>query len=426
MDSEVTPVVIDSDGAFDDVKAIVYLLEQPDVEVIALTLSGTGIAHCPEAAENVSAVLERLDAPDIPVACGRTTPLAGDNQAPQMWRDAADTLGRIDLPEPRSLDESAPGLLAETLGEFDNVVLVALGPLTNVAEAVLADASVLDGVEMVYFMGGAVDVGGNVLYGNPNAEFNVWADPHAAAVVFDTDVPITMIPLDATNAVPVTPYLYDAVAAHADVSPVSRLMADYLEATPLLGGMYHWDELAAVVATDESIVTIEDRLVMVNDSGSPNEGATVEVTHGRPVRIAVDADPAGFERHFLEAILGTSDPGVATWEPDAVVTWDGTACTYSGPDPLPDDLFVRVDNDGSEIVALITGRYDPGTTLAERDAYRASGDTELPEWWTESFQIVAPGGAREVWHLQGGSDVTAICYVDPDRFWEIAGIRLAG
>jgi pyrimidine-specific ribonucleoside hydrolase len=424
VDPDATPVVIDSDGAFDDVKAIVYLLQQPDVEVLALTLSGTGIAHCPEAAENVSAVLERLGAPDIPVACGRTTPLVGDNQAPQAWRDAADTLGRIDLPEPRSLEASASELLAETLADFDEVVLVALGPLTNVAEAVLDDATVLDGVEMTYFMGGAVDVGGNVLYGNPNAEFNVWADPHAAAVVFDTDVPITMIPLDATNDVPVTPHLYEAVAAHAGASPVSRLMADYLEATPLLGGMYHWDELAAVIAIDESVATFEDRSLTINDSGAPNEGATVEALDGRPVRVAVDADRADFERHFFDAILGTGEPGVAAWEPDGVVSWDGITCTYSGADPFPDDLFIRIDNDGSETVAVITGRYDPGTTLADMDAYRASGESEPPEWWTQSLQIVAPAGARDVWPVQGGGDLTAICYVGADRFWEIAGIRL--
>ena len=53
--SGVTQVVIDNDGAFDDIKAIVYLIEQPDVEVLAITVSGTGIAHCPVAAQNIAA-----------------------------------------------------------------------------------------------------------------------------------------------------------------------------------------------------------------------------------------------------------------------------------------------------------------------------------------------------------------------------------
>lgn len=90
-DADTTQVIIDSDGAFDDIKAILYLLEQPDIEVVALTFSGTGIAHCLEAAENAGALLERIDAPQIPFACGRQTPLQGDNAAPPTWRNAADT-----------------------------------------------------------------------------------------------------------------------------------------------------------------------------------------------------------------------------------------------------------------------------------------------------------------------------------------------
>ena len=272
-----TPVVVDSDGSFDDLKAIAYLLQRPDVASGPSTFSGTGIAHCPTAAENASAVLERIGAPDIPVACGRDEPLSGDNAAPEAWADpAADTLGGVELPEPRSLaDTDAPGLLADTVtGSDDEVVLVALGPLTNVAEALADDPSVAKGIRMVYLMGGAVDAGGNVLYANPDAEFNIWADPAAAAALFAADVPLTLVPLDATNAVPVTPYHYDAVAAHRDDSAVSAFLGDYLEATPLREALYQWDELAAVIATDESVATFEDRTLAVVTEGGTDTGAT--------------------------------------------------------------------------------------------------------------------------------------------------------
>ena len=81
-DGDTMKVIIDSDGAFDDMKAILYLLQQPDVEIGAITFSGTGIAHCPAAAENASALLERIDGPDIPIACGRSTPIEGSNSRP--------------------------------------------------------------------------------------------------------------------------------------------------------------------------------------------------------------------------------------------------------------------------------------------------------------------------------------------------------
>lgn len=424
-DSSVTQVVVDGDGAFDDVKAILYLLEQPDVEVLAITMSGTGIAHCPTAAENMSAVLERIGAPDIPVACGRTTPLAGNNEAPEIWRTATDTLSGVDLPDPRPLAGiAAPALLAKTILSSDDVVLVALGPLTNIAEAVEADPELVERLEMIYLMGGAVDVQGNVLYANPAAEFNIWADPHAAAIVFSTDVPITLVPLDATNAVPVTPYLYEAIAAHRDVSAVSQLTADYLDATPLIGGLYQWDELAAVVATDESVTTIEHRKLAVVEEGGAEAGATIETADGRAVRVAVDVDRQAFEDRFYEAIIGASDTGLPAWEPDASLTWDGSTCTYQGLDLFPERLIVQINNLGGDAMAMITGTYAPGTTTDDLEAFRASNNPETPDWWTQRALIAVPTGAHDVWVVEGGPEITALCFIDNTRVWEIAGPQL--
>ncbi len=423
-----TLVIVDSDGAFDDIKAILYLLEQPDVEILALTMSGTGIARCPAAAENAAALLERIGAPDIPVACGRTQPLEGDNEALPIWRDSADTLGNVELPAPRALaDGDAADLLTEALEDADrNVTLVALGPLTNVAEALEETPDLMDKVDMMYLMGGAVDVGGNVFMIEPNevAEFNIWADPTAAAIVFDTGVPITLIPLDATNELPVTPYLYEAVAAHRDASPTATFVADYLDVSPLLGGLYHWDELAAIVAIDETVVTIEDRKLAIATGTQSQEGATIDDPNGRPVRVAVAADRAAFESHFYGAIIGTANPGIEAWEPDVVLTWDGATCTYEGPDPLPDQFFIRLDNNSDDLLAFVTGAYDAGTTRAEFDAFLASGEQAQPDWWMAGGQIAAPPGARDVWPMRGGDGLTALCFIDPTRVWEVAGVRL--
>jgi len=418
-----TPVVVDSDGAFDDLKAIAYLLQRPDVDVRALTFSGTGIAHCPAAAENASAVLERIGAPDIPVACGRGEPLSGDNAALDAWRTAADTLGGVELPEPRPLaDTDAPGLLAETVtGSDDEVVLVALGPLTNVAEALADDPSVAEGIRMVYLMGGAVDAGGNVLYANPDAEFNIWADPEAAAALFAADVPLTLVPLDATNAVPVTPYYYDAVAAHRDDSAVSAFLGDYLEATPLREALYQWDELAAVIATDESVATFEDRTLAVVTEGGTDAGATVEDPAGRPVRVAVAADREAFEARFYQAVLGEPEPDVSAWEPDAAVSSDGAGCTYDGLDPLPPDALLQIRNDGTDVMAVASGTVAEGTTAADVADFDTSGSTGVPLWWRAGATILVPVGARDVWPVAGRPDLTILCQTADGEVTHLAG-----
>jgi len=423
---DTTLVVVDSDGGFDDIKAILYLLQQPDFEIVAMAMSGTGIAHCPAAAENTAAMLVRIGGPDIPVACGRSTPLKGDNAAPPAWRNSADTLGNVTLPEPPPLaEESAAELLVSTIEAAPrNVTLVALGPLTNIAEAQQEEPDLLDKVDMVYLMGGAVDVGGNVFYGNAAAEFNIWADPTAAAQVFASDVPITLVPLDATNDLPVTPYLYEAVAAHRDATPIAGFLAEYLDATPLLGGIYHWDELAAVAAGDESVVTIEEHTLSVTTGPEGEEGVTIADPQGRPVRVAVAANRAAFEAHFYEAMLGVADPGIPAWEPDAVLSWDGATCTYEGPDPLPEeDFFIRIDNSSDGFVAFLTGVYNAGTT-AEDLAASLANPGPPPDWWLAGAEITAPAGGHEVWPVRGGSGLTALCYAGPSEVWEMAGVRL--
>jgi inosine-uridine nucleoside N-ribohydrolase len=425
-DDGAMPVVVDGDGAFDDIKAILYLLERPDVEVVALTVSGTGIARCPIAAENLSALLERVGAPEIPVACGRTTPLEGNNAAPAAWRDAADTLGDVELPEPRPLSElDAPALLVDAVDNAGgDITLVALGPLTNVAEAIEMDPSFVDGISMMYFMGGAVDDGGNMwTEGNDVAEFNVWADPTAAARVFDTPVPITLVPLDATNDVPVTPYMYETINAHRDASPTAAFLADYLDVTPLLGGMYQWDELAAVIATDEAVATIEERNLAIQTDG-PGEGATVERADGRMTRVATATETGAFEDNFYAAVIGTADTGTPEWQPEAILTWDGSVCSYEGPDPLPESFHIRIDNEGEGLIGFIIGRYDEGTTQADFEAAMSASQPGVPSWWQSSAEVVAPAGAHDVWPVSGAPDLTGLCYMDPSNVWEVAGPRL--
>jgi hypothetical protein len=138
----------------------------------------------------------------------------------------------------------------------------------------------------------------------------------------------------------------------------------------------------------------------------------------------VDADRDAFEDLFYAAVIGTTEVGVPAWEADATVTWDGTACAYDGPDPLPERLVVQVDNGGDEVIALVTGRLGPDATTADLEAFRATGGPTLPDWWTEEAVVGVPSGAHDVWAVEGGADLTALCYVGPTRFWAIAGPQL--
>ena len=155
---------------------------------------------------------------DTPVACGRETPLQGSNAFPDEWRAAVDDLSMLDLPQVDRVGDprGATQLLLDTLD--GDATLITLGPFTNVAEALRTDPGLASRVPAVVSMAGAIDVAGNT----PNgvAEYNVWVDPLAAKEVIE-GMPVTLVPLDATDDVPFTTFFVDALAEHA-VSPEAR------------------------------------------------------------------------------------------------------------------------------------------------------------------------------------------------------------
>ena len=95
---EARPLLIDTDVAPDDLVAIAFLLASPSVDIKAITVSGTGEAHCGAGVDVVLRLLERLEAPPIDVACGRETPIAGDHAFPDAWRAHADDGSGLALP----------------------------------------------------------------------------------------------------------------------------------------------------------------------------------------------------------------------------------------------------------------------------------------------------------------------------------------
>src|SRR6188474_693963 len=98
QDAPRKPIIIDTDMAADDWRAILYLLQRIDVEVRAITVTGTGEAHCKPGVQNALNLLALADNPDIPVACGRETPLQGDHAFPDALRASDDRMAGLTLP----------------------------------------------------------------------------------------------------------------------------------------------------------------------------------------------------------------------------------------------------------------------------------------------------------------------------------------
>jgi inosine-uridine nucleoside N-ribohydrolase len=300
-----TPVLLDYSPTVSDIGALVFVASHPDLRLVAVTLPGTGESYCEPGVAHTRGVLELLGLDDVPVACGPEDPITGWNAFPTSWRVGSN---EIDLPEAEPNEtRSAPEVITDVVnGSEVPVAILAVGPLTNLALALQDDPSLASRMAGVTIMGGAVDVPGNVIR-NDVGEWNIWVDPTAAGVVFASGAAVTLVPLDATNHLPANRVFFDALDGAAS-SPGSVLVRDLIASDDfwLAGGFYFWDELAAAVLADESIVDFETRTLVVDDTERENKGWTREDPSGSEVRVAVSADRRAFEQLYLDTLVGGS------------------------------------------------------------------------------------------------------------------------
>jgi pyrimidine-specific ribonucleoside hydrolase len=302
---ERVPVIVDYSPTTSDVTALLYVAQHRSADLIAVTLAGTGESHCEQGVANTRALLASLDLGAVPVACGQDQPVADGNQWPDDWREAADRLDGLDLvaPEPTADDggTDAADLIASIARERGPVTIVGVGPLTNLAVAIERHPDLPDHVSGVVTMGGAIAVAGNAT--NGVAEWNYFIDPTAADVVLRSGMPVTMVPLDATDQVPVTRAWFDALTAHRTTTAANAVHGLFAANRPFDFGFYFWDELAAAVAFDPDLVTIDEQPITIELHG-PEQGRSRIDEAGTPVRIAVAADRERFEQELLTTLNG--------------------------------------------------------------------------------------------------------------------------
>jgi pyrimidine-specific ribonucleoside hydrolase len=311
--ADARPVVIDTDMAADDWLAILYLLSRPDVDVKAITVTGAGEAHCAAGTQNALDLAALAGRPEIPVSCGRETPLEGDHTFPTTWRERVDDLLGLTIPEnaQEAASDSAVEMLNRIITESPGKVhLIVLGPLTNVGEALSSNPALAANLEMITVMGGAVHVPGNVgpasNIDNDTAEWNIYVDPHAAALVFASGAPVTLVPLDATNDAPVSMDFYKRLEQDRSTS-VAKFVFQVLDAQKegiRAGWYFFWDPLAAAIAVDETLTTFEEIPLVVVETEGPDSGRTLEDENGSLIRVALTADRGRFETVFLDAVNG--------------------------------------------------------------------------------------------------------------------------
>ncbi len=306
-------VILDIDAACDDWQALLYLLKHPNIQVIGIGVS-CGVSYVDTGVINTLSILEYLGVYDIPVAAGKETPLVVDHAFPTPWRDASYNFYGLDLPsttlQPSSL--SASDLFISLIeSEQGNITLIGLGPLTNVAIALDTEPSIKSKIDEILIMGGTIEAPGNVGLESeiPNyvAEWNIWVDPHAADVVFNSGLPIRMVGLDATNYVPQTQDFLDRLEG-VMTTPEAYLLHDMIQV-----GIYFWDDLTVVSLTNPEVVTFEPHCIEIVLDVENYEGQT-NSTNAGPINalVAMSADASLFE-YLLIGYINDELPSIIAY-----------------------------------------------------------------------------------------------------------------
>jgi pyrimidine-specific ribonucleoside hydrolase len=312
-----TPVIVDTDAGIDDLLALAFLLGRRDVHIEAITVVN-GLCHVSSGANNVLRLLQLAGHPEIPVYEGATAPLAGHAAFPESWRKDADTLPGVTLPATTAKPQaqSASSFLMRRLADSKRPVrILALGPLTNLAAVLRVESWGVQPIQEIVIMGGALNVPGNLGDGgyfktdNKTAEWNFYMDPLAASIVFSSSAPIRLIPLDATQQVPIKSEFLDKLTADAK-TPLEKFAAEVLGVQKKLiaeGVYFAWDPLAAVALADPTAVSTIPMNISITEYGT-DTGRSVSIPGKAPnAQVATSANADLFRREFLEA-LATPTP----------------------------------------------------------------------------------------------------------------------
>jgi inosine-uridine nucleoside N-ribohydrolase len=304
-------VIIDTDPGTDDAIAIMLALTSPELDVRALTVV-PGNVEAKQGLENALKLVSLANRCDIAIAGGAQHPLFQKLITAQFWH-GANGFANVDLPPTKCKTDPrfGPDLIIQMIHDNPHqITLLPIGPLTNIALALLKDPSIVPLVKEVIIMGGSIS-GGNV---NAAAEANIFNDPEAAQIVFQAGWPLTMVGLDVGDKT-----LY----GHAQLDELSKThgpLNDFAVQvlTFLLGleakygsggGTPMYDPLAIGEAVDASILTKTAMHVDVETRGDYTRGETVANRRGGTERNVLHGDH--YEIEGLDSVAANAKVATA-------------------------------------------------------------------------------------------------------------------
>jgi inosine-uridine nucleoside N-ribohydrolase len=307
----VKKVIIDCDVGVDDALALILAFHSPELDVKAVT-GVNGNVPLEQVFENIQRVLSLIRPKSKPlIAKGANRPLKGETVYAHSVH-GKDGLGgaKIERKEGKEWWQFYPwpadDLITEMARQYpDELTLIAIGPLTNLALALQRDRKGMKKLKEIIIMGGAVRKRGNI---TPYAEFNIFSDPLAAKIVLESGLPITLVPLDVTQQVSLTPQWMEE-----RVKPINNEFSKFvIEATGYDSIRHQFrnkelihlhDPLAVGVVIDPTLVRKERLPIDIETQEGEHYGKTSEAKEGPKIEVCLGVNAKEFLELFLSRLV---------------------------------------------------------------------------------------------------------------------------
>ena len=314
------PIIFDTDFAMppqDDSLALMLALQSSELEILGIT-TVAGNDSVERATSDALRMLEIANQTEIPVYVGADMPLVHEvsdfaiNNYGKWYSSDSPPTPPGGFATKQAEDGTAVSFLVQTVMENPGeVTIVALGPLTNIAQAIRAKSEFAANVKQLVIMGGAIaslpDGAGNI---TPNAEFNFWVDPEAARVTLRSGIPIELSPLNVSRKSALTKDWYEEMVAEDNTltALLVETLGERFELAPRRS-WYMYDQIAVASLIDPTIVTTESLYVDVNIDHGISYGVSVGGPNVWPgaegavkMNVQYDLDWNKFIEMFIERI----------------------------------------------------------------------------------------------------------------------------
>jgi len=302
------PLIHDHDGHIDDLMACLILWLMPEVDLLAVGISD-GQCYIKQAYECLIKIATFLDLEGVEIGVGDELV---HNPFPKAWRkeslvtNSLPLFSENELKKPYSQGRARSNIVmyADCLSHSkEPITFVTTGPLTSVANLLQERANLVERIEEIFIMGGAINVPGNVheVGYEDAAEWNVFADPKAFKFILESKIPIKLIPLDVGLQVPVSKTLRQKIDRQAKDHRASELASTLYSLVTTFS--YHmYDVLTAMTAVDPHLVTFKKMRIDVALSGKSVGKTAKSFFNGREIEVATSVDTKKFEDKVLSIL----------------------------------------------------------------------------------------------------------------------------